>query len=75
MPGGEAAEGQWAMRVLLIEDDPILGAAVRDQIAAGGHTVDWATRLEGARDCVRYLSAMGWCCSTSCCRTGLGLIS
>ncbi|MCC6719982.1 MAG: response regulator transcription factor [Acetobacteraceae bacterium] len=40
------------MRVLLIEDDPILGAAVRDQIAADGHTVDWATRLDLARDCV-----------------------
>ena len=40
------------MRVLLIEDDPILGAAVRDQIAADGHTVDWAPRLDTARDCV-----------------------
>ncbi len=40
------------MRVLLIEDDAILGAAVRDQIAADGHTVDWATRLDTARDCV-----------------------
>jgi two-component system OmpR family response regulator len=40
------------MRVLLIEDDAILGAAVRDQIAADGHTVDWATQLGTARDCV-----------------------
>ena len=40
------------MRVLLIEDDPILGAAVRDQIAADGHTVDWAPRLDLARACV-----------------------
>ncbi|MCA3278566.1 MAG: response regulator transcription factor [Roseomonas sp.] len=40
------------MRVLLVEDDAMLGAAVRDQIAADGHTVDWATRLETARDCV-----------------------
>ena len=44
------------MRVLLIEDDPILGAAVRDQIAADGHTVDWATRLEEARDCMGTVS-------------------
>lgn len=36
------------MRVLLIEDDAVLGAAVRDQIAADGHSVDWATRLDGA---------------------------
>lgn len=36
------------MRVLLIEDDTVLGAAVRDQIAADGHSVDWATRLDAA---------------------------
>ena len=36
------------MRVLLIEDDTILGAAVRDQIAAEGHSVDWVTRLDAA---------------------------
>lgn len=40
------------MRVLLIEDDPILGAAVRDQVAAEGHTLDWTTRLLEARDCI-----------------------
>ena len=38
------------MRVLLIEDDTVLGDAVRDQIAADGHSVDWATRLDAARD-------------------------
>lgn len=38
------------MRVLLIEDDTVLGAAVRDQIAGDGHSVDWATRLDGAAD-------------------------
>jgi two-component system OmpR family response regulator len=36
------------MRVLLIEDDTVLGAAVRDQIAADGHSVDWAMRLDTA---------------------------
>lgn len=36
------------MRVLLIEDDVILGAAVRDQIAADGHSVDWSKRLDTA---------------------------
>ena len=37
------------MRVLLIEDDDVLGAAVRDQIASDGHSVDWVRRLdEGA---------------------------
>ncbi len=38
------------MRILLIEDDTILGAAVRDQIVSDGHSVDWVTRLDAARD-------------------------
>lgn len=38
------------MRILLMEDDAVLGAAVRDQIAGDGHSVDWVTRLDGARD-------------------------
>ncbi|MBL4750195.1 MAG: response regulator transcription factor [Amylibacter sp.] len=38
------------MRVLLIEDDTVLGAGVRDQISAEGHSVDWVTRLDDARD-------------------------
>lgn len=38
------------MRILLIEDDTVLGAAVRDQIAADGHSVDWVTRLDAAGD-------------------------
>ena len=38
------------MRILLIEDDTVLGAAVRDQIASDGHSVDWVTRLDAAAD-------------------------
>jgi two-component system OmpR family response regulator len=38
------------MRILLIEDDTVLGAAVRDQIAGDGHSADWVTRLDGAGD-------------------------
>jgi len=38
------------MRVLLIEDDTVLGAAVRDQIAGDGQSVDWVTRLDAAGD-------------------------
>lgn len=45
------------MRVLLIEDDTVLGAAVRDQIAADGHSVDWVTRLDEAGD---HLAAAGY---------------
>lgn len=45
------------MRVLLIEDDSLLGSAVRDQITADGHCVDWAKRLaeaEAFRDVAHY---------------------
>lgn len=36
------------MRILLVEDDTVLGAALRDQIVADGHCVDWVTRLDAA---------------------------
>ncbi|MHA7847083.1 response regulator transcription factor [Serratia sp. D1N4] len=45
------------MRILLIEDDAVLGAAVRDQIAGDGHSVDWVQRLDAADSaiaCVAY---------------------
>jgi two-component system OmpR family response regulator len=38
------------MRILLVEDDTVLGAALRDQIAAEGHSLDWVTRLDAAHD-------------------------
>ncbi len=38
------------MRILLIEDDPSLGGAVRDQIAAEGHMPDLAPTLADASD-------------------------
>jgi two-component system, OmpR family, response regulator len=41
---------QKTMRILLIEDDMVLGAAVRDQIVADGHSVDWVQRLDAAGD-------------------------
>lgn len=44
------------MRILLIEDDTVLGAAVRDQIAADGQSVDWVTRLDAAGDAVKSTS-------------------
>lgn len=45
------------MRVLLVEDDTVLGAAVRDQIKAEGHSIDWVTRLDDAAD---YLAAAAY---------------
>lgn len=38
------------MRVLLVEDDAVLGSAVRDSVMADGHAVDWAMRLGEADD-------------------------
>src|SRR5688500_16200981 len=40
------------MRILLVEDDPVLGMAVRDQIVADGHSVDWMKRLDAATDAI-----------------------
>jgi len=45
------------LRVLLVEDDHILGEAIRDHIASVGHSVDWVQRLDDAalaRDTVAY---------------------
>ncbi|MCZ8099465.1 MAG: response regulator transcription factor [Burkholderiales bacterium] len=36
------------MRILLIEDDAVLGMAVRDQLVADGQSVDWMKRLDDA---------------------------
>jgi two-component system OmpR family response regulator len=37
------------MRILLIEDEPILGDAIRERIARDGHAVDWMQRLDDGR--------------------------
>jgi two-component system OmpR family response regulator len=45
------------VRILLIEDDYVLGEAMRDQVRADGHGVDWMQRLDDARaalDTVEY---------------------
>lgn len=44
------------MRILLIEDDVVLGAAVRDQLAADGHSIDWVHRLDAARDALAVVA-------------------
>ena len=40
------------MRILLVEDDPDLGLAVRDFLVGEAHVVDWAERLGAARACL-----------------------
>lgn len=38
------------MRILLIEDDRVIGGAIRDQVDSEGHSVDWVQRLDAAED-------------------------
>lgn len=45
------------MRVLLIEDDQVLGTAIRDHIASNGHGVDWVRRIDDARS---VLASVGY---------------
>lgn len=49
--------GSGLMRILLVEDDTILGAAIRDQLGADGHSADWAQRLDDAAD---HLAVAGY---------------
>lgn len=44
------------MRILLVEDDRGLGGALRDQIEAEGHTLDWVELLADARACVETVA-------------------
>lgn len=37
------------MRVLLVEDNPIIGNAVQDHLRAEGWSVDWSMTLESAK--------------------------
>ncbi|WP_374308764.1 hypothetical protein [Dongia sp.] len=43
------------MRMLLVGDDAGLGAAVCHHVAAEGHGVDWASRLDEVSDYVRIV--------------------
>lgn len=53
MGGSFGAKAGATMRILLVEDDEALGEAVRDQVAADGHAVDWVERIGDARDSLR----------------------
>ncbi|MDV7142715.1 response regulator transcription factor [Tropicimonas sp. TH_r6] len=41
------------MRILLIEDDHVLGEAVRDQLLADSHSTDWVQRLDHAGEALK----------------------
>lgn len=45
------------MRLLLVEDEPMLGDAIRERIARDGHAVDWVMRLDEAE---AALTAVGY---------------
>jgi DNA-binding response OmpR family regulator len=40
------------MRILVVEDDPTLGAAVRDYLVRESYAVDWVASLKAARACL-----------------------
>jgi DNA-binding response OmpR family regulator len=42
----------YRMRILLVEDDPTLGSAVRDYLTRESYAVDWVARLAAARACL-----------------------
>lgn len=44
------------MRILLVEDDTVLGAAIRDHIVSDGHSVDWVKRLDAAGDALKSIA-------------------
>ena len=44
------------MRVLLVEDDAVLGEAVRDHVRSLGHATDWFDRLADAELAIRTVS-------------------
>jgi two-component system OmpR family response regulator len=58
------------MRLLLVEDDPVLGDAVRAFLQAQGEVVDWVLRLAEARVAALGLSTPS--CSTGTCPTVRG---
>lgn len=55
MPWRDGMDGK-TMRILLVEDDRGLGAAVREQAASGGHAVDWALTIADAGDFLRTVA-------------------
>ena len=44
------------MRILLVEDEPDLGAAVQEHVRQAGHAVDWFQRLELADAAMRTVA-------------------
>lgn len=44
------------MRVLLIEDDMVLGQAIRDHVAGANHAVDWMQNLQDGEACTRAVA-------------------
>lgn len=45
-----AGAGWGKMRILLVEDDKVIGSAIHDQVESDGHSIDWVQRLDMAGD-------------------------
>ena len=55
------------MRLLLVEDDRMIGDGLRSALRLEGHAVDWVRDLSLRRGPRWPPSASIWCCSTSAC--------
>jgi two-component system OmpR family response regulator/two-component system response regulator QseB len=59
------------MRLLLVEDDRMIGESLQRALRLEGYAVDWV-RDAAAADSTWRASASTWSCSTSACRPGAG---
>ena len=63
------------MRLLLIEDDPMIGAAVVAGLHEQGYAVDWVRDGAEAELALGARASTTWRCSTSACRGATGSTS
>ena len=61
------------VRLLLVEDDPMIGEAIRAGLKREGFTVDWVHEARGRRRGAAHASPSSCCCSIWGCRAGDGL--
>ena len=54
------------MRVLIVEDDPLLGAGLQTGLCQDGYRADWVHSADPAEHALRSSTSMS-CCSTSGC--------
>ena len=56
------------MRILVVEDDPMIGRAVVAGLHEQGYAVDWVRDGAAAELALAHARVRRWRCSTSACR-------